>query len=595
MDWADDVAYSVHDVEDGVHAGHVPLAGCWPTRTSGRRSARRRAGRVLRRSRRPTWPTVLDELLAAAGAARRWPATTARRGAQVALKRATSELTGRFVAAAVAATRAVAGAGPLRRYAADLVVPRRIAAECALLKGVARATSCAAGQAAVLQTRQREVARRAGRGARRPRAGRARPGVRAADWLAAADDAARLRVVDRPGRRPHRPVRAGAGTARLLTTPLIPRRTPVDPFVIVGAGLAGAKAAETLRAEGFDGPLVLIGDENERPYERPPLSKGYLLGKDAREKAFVHPADWYAEHDVDLRLGTPVTALRPGRARRSTLAGGERVRYDKLLLATGSVVRAAGRARRRLTGVRYLRTLADADALRAAFAPGARVVVVGAGWIGLEVAAAAREHGAEVTAGRGRPAAAAPGPRRRDRPRSSPTCTASTASTCGFGAGVAGDHGDRRRSCSPTARSVPADAVVVGVGIRPDTGWPQTRRAGGRQRHPGRRVAAHLATRTSTRPATSPTSTTRCSGERIRVEHWANALNGGPAAARSMLGQDVSLRPGAVLLHRPVRPRHGVLRLGAARRYDQVVFRGDLAGAASSSRSGWPAAGSWPA
>jgi 3-phenylpropionate/trans-cinnamate dioxygenase ferredoxin reductase component len=112
----------------------------------------------------------------------------------------------------------------------------------------------------------------------------------------------------------------------------------VDPYVIVGAGLAGAKAAQTLREEGFAGPVVLLGDEEERPYERPPLSKGYLLGKDPRESAYVHPADWYAAHDVDLRLGSRVVALRPADHEVET-ASGERLRYGKLLLTTGSDVR----------------------------------------------------------------------------------------------------------------------------------------------------------------------------------------------------------------------------------------------------------------
>lgn len=106
-------------------------------------------------------------------------------------------------------------------------------------------------------------------------------------------------------------------------------------FIIAGAGLAGAKAAETLRAEGFDGPVVLLGDERERPYERPPLSKGYLLGTSEKEKVYVHPPQWYAEHDVDLRLGNAVTALDPA-GHEVTLADGSRLGYAKLLLATGS-------------------------------------------------------------------------------------------------------------------------------------------------------------------------------------------------------------------------------------------------------------------
>ncbi len=111
---------------------------------------------------------------------------------------------------------------------------------------------------------------------------------------------------------------------------------PAKPaFVIVGASLAGAKAAETLREEGFDGAVVLIGEEDLRPYERPPLSKGYLLGKADAESVFVHEAGWYAEHDVDLRLGATVTSIDTG-ARQVALAGGESVSYDKLLITMGA-------------------------------------------------------------------------------------------------------------------------------------------------------------------------------------------------------------------------------------------------------------------
>lgn len=111
--------------------------------------------------------------------------------------------------------------------------------------------------------------------------------------------------------------------------------TTNSAYVIVGAGLGGAKAAQTLREEGYDGPLVLIGAEQERPYERPPLSKGYLLGTQEREAVYVHPQQWYSEHDVDLRLGATATALDTA-ARRVTLADGRRVEYSRLLLTTGS-------------------------------------------------------------------------------------------------------------------------------------------------------------------------------------------------------------------------------------------------------------------
>src|SRR6516164_294634 len=154
-------------------------------------------------------------------------------------------------------------------------------------------------------------------------------------------------------------------------------------YVIVGASLAGAKAAETLREEGFDGNIVLLGEEHERPYERPPLSKGYLLGKDDRSSIFVHEEGWYAENGVDLRLGVRVTALDPGAKQVSLAAGGS----PRRLRAPGGD----------LDGVLYLRRVGDSERLRAALRGGGQVVTVGGGWIGLEVTAAAREAGCEVT------------------------------------------------------------------------------------------------------------------------------------------------------------------------------------------------------
>src|ERR1700734_2829963 len=157
-------------------------------------------------------------------------------------------------------------------------------------------------------------------------------------------------------------------------------------FVIVGASLAGAKAAETLRDEGFDGEIVLLGSEPERPYERPPLSKGYLLGSDERDSVFVHSADWYAEHQVDLREGVTVTAIDRAAATVTTSGPGgpQTLPYDKLLLATGASPRRLDFPGSGSDGVLYLRTLADSDRLRAVFQPGTRVVIAGAGWIGLE-------------------------------------------------------------------------------------------------------------------------------------------------------------------------------------------------------------------
>src|SRR6188768_4090013 len=136
-----------------------------------------------------------------------------------------------------------------------------------------------------------------------------------------------------------------------------------DQFVIIGASLAGARAAEALREEGFAGRVILIGAESERPYERPPLSKGYLVGSDERETIYVHPDGWYDEHDVELRLDTTVAGLDPA-AHEITLEGGERVPYTKLLLATGSAPRRLSITGSDLAGLHYLRSVGDSEGLR---------------------------------------------------------------------------------------------------------------------------------------------------------------------------------------------------------------------------------------
>ncbi|MGH3388779.1 MAG: FAD-dependent oxidoreductase, partial [Actinomadura sp.] len=170
-----------------------------------------------------------------------------------------------------------------------------------------------------------------------------------------------------------------------------------ETFLIIGAGLAGAKAAETLRAEGFDGRVVLVGEEAERPYERPPLTKGFLLGKDEQDQTYVHDAGWYAEHEVETRFGVAAEALDRS-AHEVRLADGERLRYDRALLTTGASVRRLTVPGSHLDGLFHMRTISESEALRTALVLGGlRVVVAGAGWIGLETAAAAREYGNEVT------------------------------------------------------------------------------------------------------------------------------------------------------------------------------------------------------
>jgi NADPH-dependent 2,4-dienoyl-CoA reductase/sulfur reductase-like enzyme len=313
-----------------------------------------------------------------------------------------------------------------------------------------------------------------------------------------------------------------------------------EPFVIVGGGLAGAKAAETLRTEGFDGPLVLVGEEAELPYERPPLSKGYLLGTAARESAQVHDAEWYGKQDVDLRTGVRATRLDVA-AHRVELDTGE-LGYAKLLLATGSSARRLPVPGAELDGVRYLRTLADSDRLLADLSGGGRqVVIIGAGWIGLEVAAAARHHGNSVTIVEPQPtplhavlgsrmgAVFARLHRDHDVDLFTDTTVREFRGADGRVTAVVTDH----------HAGLPADVVVVGVGAAPNIGLAA---AAGLEVDNG--IVADHALRASAPDVFTAGDVAsafhRLYGRYVRVEHWANALNGGPAAARSMLGQDVS-------------------------------------------------------
>ncbi|MFH8930345.1 NAD(P)/FAD-dependent oxidoreductase [Streptomyces pristinaespiralis] len=311
-------------------------------------------------------------------------------------------------------------------------------------------------------------------------------------------------------------------------------------FVIVGAGLAGAKAAQTLREEGFDGPLVLIGAESEHPYERPPLSKGYLLGKEERDTVYVHPPRWYAENRVDLRLGTAVTAVDPA-AHEVTLADGSRIGYAKLLLTTGSSPRRLTVPGAGLDGVLYLRRLADSDRIKEAFSAASRVAVIGAGWIGLETAAAARAAGAEVTV---LEAAELPLLRVLGREVSQIFAELHTDHgvdlRCGVQvAGITGAGGRADGVLLADGSRVDADVVVVGVGITPDTGLAA---AAGLETDNGIRVDSRLCT---SDPDIHAAGDVACAfhpllGKHIRVEHWANALNQPQTAARAMLGQDVT-------------------------------------------------------
>ncbi|MFE9957247.1 NAD(P)/FAD-dependent oxidoreductase [Micromonospora sp. NPDC005299] len=310
-------------------------------------------------------------------------------------------------------------------------------------------------------------------------------------------------------------------------------------FVIVGAGLAGARAAQTLREEGFDGGIVVIGDEPERPYERPPLSKGLLTGGAEPDSVFVHDAGWYAEHDVDLRTAARAVAVDRS-AREVRLADGQNLRYDKLLLATGATPRDLAAPGVDLDGVLRLRTLADSRRIAAALVDGAHLVIVGAGWIGLEVAAAARQRGATVDV-----VETAALPLRRvlgdEIARVFANLHRDHGVTFHFDAEVREIRGTGRVSSVLLAdgTELPADAVVVAVGVRPNTELATT---AGLAVENGIHVDSSLRTADPDVYAAGDVANAYhpLLRRRLRVEHWANALHGGPAAARAMLGQEVS-------------------------------------------------------
>ncbi|MDT3395480.1 FAD-dependent oxidoreductase [Streptomyces sp. B1866] len=356
-------------------------------------------------------------------------------------------------------------------------------------------------------------------------------------------------------------------------------------FVIVGGGVAGASAAEALRSEGFTGRVILICDERDHPYERPPLSKRFLTGRDGRDTLFVHEPAWYARADIELHLGQPAVHLdRAARAVR--LGDGTRLAYDKLLLATGAEPRRLDVPGTDLAGVHHLRRLAHAERLRAVLASLGRdnghLVIAGAGWIGLEVAAAARGYGAEVTVVEPEPTPLHPvlGPELG-------SLFADLHREHGvrfhFGArltGISGQDGVVLAAHTDDGEEYPAHDVLAAIGAAPRTALAEAAGLAVVDRAEGGGIAVDASLRTSdpdifaagdAAAAWHPLLRTR-----LRVDHWASALHGGPDAARAMLGRrvvhdrvpyffsdqyDVSLE------------YSGYAPPGS---YDQVVCRGDI-------------------
>jgi 3-phenylpropionate/trans-cinnamate dioxygenase ferredoxin reductase subunit len=309
-----------------------------------------------------------------------------------------------------------------------------------------------------------------------------------------------------------------------------------ESAVIVGASLAGAKAAETLRFGGFDGGITLIGEEPVRPYERPPLSKGYLRGEQPFDAAGVHPAGFYEEHDIELRTSTTVTSIHPD-TNEVEVKGGERVAFDRLLLTTGAAPRRLSVPGADLEGVKYLRTVADADEIREAALAGAPIVVIGAGWIGSEVAASVRQLGADVTV-----VDMASVPLERVLGKEMGTIYRDLHLNNGvkfhLDVGIESLQGARSvEEVTLTDGTVlPAGAVVVGIGVFPRTELAQ---AAGLEVDNGVVTDEYLETTVPGIYAAGDVANSYHPryGQRFRLEHWSSALNQGPAAAWNMLGQ----------------------------------------------------------
>lgn len=349
-------------------------------------------------------------------------------------------------------------------------------------------------------------------------------------------------------------------------------------YVIVGASLAGAKAAQTLREEGFDGRVVLIGDDPHRPYERPPLSKGYLLGSEDESAAYVHDDGFYAEHDIETLLGVRVSAI-DRQARTVTYGpGGERIGYDKLLLTTGARPRPLNVPGGDDAGLFYLRTMDDSAKLRSRLSGGgARVVVVGGGWIGLEAAAAARGYGCPVSL---------------VEPEETPLYRSLGPEAGGVFADLHRRNdvdlrlrtgvteirrdGDAYTVVAADGTELPADVVIVGVGARPND---ELAREAGLETDNGILVDSALRTADPDIYAAGDVANAYhpVIGGRLRVEHWDNALNGGPVAARAMLGHDVTYEPVPYFFSDQYDLGMEFAGIVAPGEYDEVVVRGDVA------------------
>lgn len=345
-------------------------------------------------------------------------------------------------------------------------------------------------------------------------------------------------------------------------------------FVIVGGGLAGAKAAEALREKGFSGKIVLLADEDHLPYERPPLSKDFLAGKKSLGDFTVHDSDWYRENKIELRTSTEAVSI-DATAHTVTLSDETTLNYDKLLLATGSRSRWLTIPGAESTGVHYLRKFDDASNLDTTLKEGSSLAVIGAGWIGLEVAASARARGVDVTVVETAkvPLSAAVGEEigkvfaqlHRDHGVDLRLDTEVKEVTTEDGRATGLKLGD--------GSTITADRVLIAVGAQPNIELAE--RAGLATEDGGVLVDAALRTSSPDIFAVGDIAAAEhpLFEERIRTEHWANALKQPEIAASGMLGDPGEYKELPYFFTDQY--DLGMEYAGYAPDYQRVVFRGD--------------------
>ena len=349
----------------------------------------------------------------------------------------------------------------------------------------------------------------------------------------------------------------------------------VNSIVVVGAGQAGAWVAAILRDEGFDGRVVLVGEEAHEPYERPPLSKALLAGTKDAASCAVKPHGFYAERDIELRLGCPVRAIERER-KALVLDDGATLEYDRLVLATGARARSLPVPGAERPGVHLLRTLDDALALRDALTPGARICLIGGGYIGLEIAATATALGCRATVVEALPALLSRAmPPELSRIVAARHRARGVAIETGFRTAEIAAEGTALRVAAEDGRAVEAEAVVVGIGIVPNA---ELAEAAGIACDDGILVDAFG--RTSDPAVFAAGDATRHEnpllGRRVRLESWQNAQNQGIAVARGLLGGTAPYAE--VPWFWSDQFDMNIQAVGLAEAWDQVVLRGEPEG-----------------